>query len=220
VISRLDDDPEYGRLAALRRALMTAREARQNGLDILGLEGELARPGGSARGPRGEEQRKLLERLRRTLPAPPLERPDPAGLPPTLRPAMQLLRGETVEGAPDRQARLQRLRDEHRLLDDAERVVSGMMDEVRQEHSAAVCREQAVRHAEILRSYFSAAQAMAAALDMERHHIAEVIVSGHDPRPDILFRPGMIGALRLGSLTEHDSEISTERRRLEMLGVL
>lgn len=72
----------------------------------------------------------------------------------------------------------------------------------------------------MLRTIFDAAQALSAAVSAERAMYARYLSAGYDDRPDILFRPSLSSANRLGSADEWDSEINTLRRWLESLGVL
>ena len=110
-IQPLDSDPEYARLAGIRRTLLAAKRTREAGIDILAIEGELARPTGNSRGPRGDMLRARLASLRSEA-APPPEKQTPTppdGLPANVELALKVAQGEAVTPEPDRNARLDSL---------------------------------------------------------------------------------------------------------------
>lgn len=82
----LEHNPEFVRIATLRRSLLAARDERQRQLDLLAVEGELARPsGGSGTGQRAQILRDQAKRLRAAAPkaTPPAAVSDD-GLPPAI----------------------------------------------------------------------------------------------------------------------------------------
>jgi hypothetical protein len=215
----LDQHEQYARLAAMRRAIMAAQQDRQRRLDLLAIEGELARPATLSTGPRVALLKQRATELRAAAPEKPAA-PDPAGLPLPIARALELARGETVEEPPDRQERLKRLRAELRILEAGFAAIDVAMEELRAELSHAVAQQLRPRHKQIMRSVWDAAAALSAAIDAERAIYASAITSGYADRPDILQRPALRAGAMLGSLQEWDSEISHLRRRLEQQGIL
>src|SRR5579872_284428 len=100
-IPALAEHPEYARLATMRRAITAAQQDRQHRLDLLAIEGELARPMSSAIGPRVTMLRERAAQLRKSVQAPKAEAPDADGMPPAIARALFLLRGEEIEEPPD-----------------------------------------------------------------------------------------------------------------------
>jgi hypothetical protein len=131
-----------------------------------------------------------------------------------------LAAGEEIEPPRDRDAHIQRLRNEIKLLDDAIRVVAVQREELREVRSIAIAELVLPQQRDILRSKLDAALALAAACDAERRLIAEILQSGHVHCPGIMTSPPLDPAVRLGSTAEWDSPISTYRRTLEMLKVI
>jgi hypothetical protein len=141
-------------------------------------------------------------------------------MPPAVARALVLIRGEALEAEPDRTERLKTLRTELATIEKALIAVAVLMDDVRAEQSLAVAKQLAPQHKEILRTIHAAAIALVAAIEAERRLFAVPLASGYDGRPDILHRPALDGASRLGSLADQDSQINGLTRRLNDLGVL
>jgi hypothetical protein len=219
-ISPLADHREYLRLTTLHRALSSARDDRRRGLDLLAIDAELARPATSSQGPRILQLRDRAARLRAAAPAPKADAPAADGLPPAVARALVLIRGEALEAEPDRTERLKTLRTELATIEKALIAVAVLMDDVRAEQSLAVAKQLAPQHKEILRTIHAAAIALVAAIEAERRLFAVPLAAGYDGRPDILHRPALDGASRLGSLADQDSQINGLTRRLNDLGVL
>jgi hypothetical protein len=218
-IVRLVDFPPYARLAAIRVALLAARDARARQVDIQRARNLIAAA--------GRPQHRVIERLERLLaaesaagPAQKAASADADGLPPSVAAALRLAAGESPEREPKADETLKRLRDEIEILDDGLRRIDLSMDEVRAEQSRVIAESLRDRHREILRSVYHAAAALAAADEAERLFFAQTILGGYEPRPDILQRPALASAARLGSHSEHDYEISHFYRRLERMGII
>jgi hypothetical protein len=219
-IQPLDQHPEYRRLATLHRAIRAALDDRQRRIDLLSIEAELARLGRPASGQRIALLREHAERLRLVTPEPKPEAPTPEGLSPTIARALLLVRGDAVAEPEDRESTAKRLRNEQRTLDAALREIDQMLDAVRAEQSRIVAEQVLPQHRAILRSVFDAAAALAAAVEAERRMYANILTMGYEGRPDILRRPALDGASRLGTLAEYESDISRFRRRLQEQGIL
>jgi hypothetical protein len=211
----LDDAPDYARLAQLRRVIMAAQADRFRQLDLLAIEGELQRPSTSATGQRVALLRQRAATLRAGLIEPDTS-PAPAadGLPPAIARALLLTRGERIEPIPDREARLKSLRADLRILEPALMEVENLLDALRKEHSHRVALGLVQQHNVILATIYEAAVALSAAVDAERKFYAAPLIAGYEGRPDVLLRPGLEAANRLGTLAEHDSQLSFFRRRL------
>jgi hypothetical protein len=219
----LENHPEFARVATLRRSLLAARDERQRQLDLLAVEGELARPsGGCATGQRAAMLRDHAKRLRAAAPkaAPPAAVSEDDGLPPAITRALMLIGGNALAEEPDRDARLKKLRAEIRILELALGSAEGLLNEIRATQSFEVAQSLQVQNQAILRTVFDAALALSAAVSAERALYARYLSAGYEDRPDVLIRPSLSSANRLGSTDEWDSEINTFRRRLEALGVI
>jgi hypothetical protein len=220
VITALIDHPEYQRLAGLRRALSAGLADRQREIDLAAIESELARPSsGSARGPRADMMRARAEQLRKASPQPVEPAAAPDGLPPAIARAMALLQGEKVI-PPDRGARLKTLREEVVTIEAALTGVTVLLDELRSEQTHQAATALIPSHRAALAQILETAAAFSAAVQAEREIIVGLINAGYDAAEHILQRPGFPAASRIGTLQEHDSELSFFRRRLESLGVI
>ncbi len=220
-IAPLDQDPEFAKLATLRRALIDAKDARQRAIDMLAIESELRRPlSGSGKGPRAEMLRGRLEILRAETTTAEAPTADSTGLPPAVAQALRLTQGAQIDPAPDRDEHLKRLRDEHRMLHDGQMAVEQLLDDRRADLSLEVAKRLQPQHQAILRTIFETAAALSAAIEAERALFAAPLIAGYEGRPDVLARPALDGASRLGNLGEPESQIRLFRRRLETLGVL
>jgi hypothetical protein len=204
----------------MRRAIAAAQQDRQRRLDLLAIEGELQRPMSPATGPRIAMLRERAAALRKIAPEPKAEAPSAEGMPAPIARALLLLRGEEVPEEPDRDARLKKLRAEQRILEAAFIEVERLMEDVRADQSYVIAEHLVAAHQTILRSVWEAAAALSAAIEQERGLYASVLVAGYEGRPDVLRRPALDGASRLGTLAEWDSQISEFRRRLEEQGVI
>ena len=221
VITPLADHPEHIRLSAIRRALLNAAADRQRELDLAAIEAELAKPtSGSARGPRAKTLRARAETLRKALPAPVVAQSEPDGLPPAVVAALALLQGEKVALQQDRGARLNQLRQELAIIEAASSGVSVLLDELKSEQTVEAATALSPKHRAALAEIYAAAAALAAAAQAEREIIVSLIGAGYDAAEHILQRPGLGAASRLGTLLEHDSEISFFKRRMQSLGVI
>lgn len=221
VITPLADHPEHIRLSAICRALLNAAADRQRELDLAAIEAELAKPtSGSARGPRADTLRARAETLRKALPAPVVAQSEPDGLPPAVVAALALLQGEKVALQQDRGARLNQLRQELAIIEAASSGVSVLLDELKSEQTVEAATALSPKHRAALAEIYAAAAALAAAAQAEREIIVSLIGAGYDAAEHILQRPGLGAASRLGTLLEHDSEISFFKRRMQSLGVI
>jgi hypothetical protein len=221
VVSPLIDHPEYQRLAGLRRALSAGLADRQREIDLAALEAELARPtSGSARGPRADMMRARAEQLRRSLPRPVEPAAVPDGLPPSIARALALLQGEKAVPQQDRSTRLKNLREEVVTIEAALTGVTVLLDELKSEQTHKAATALLPSHRAALAQIYEAAVAFSAAVQAEREIIVGLINAGYDAAEHVLQRPGFPAASRIGTLKEHDSEISFFRRRLENSGVI
>lgn len=221
----IDRNPEFARLAEVRRVLATAKRVREAGVDVLMLENELSRPTGSGRGERGRMLRERLEGLRvvaASLPEKPTatSTPDGLSLSPAVERGLAVAQGEAIGAEPDRNARLMRLRSEVEILDAASRVIEDAIDRKRVELSAAVAARLLPTHRQIMKVMFENAVALAASVQAERKVIADVIVAGYEVCPDVLRRPLLRSGICMGTLQEYDSEISVQKRALEAQGII
>jgi hypothetical protein len=219
-LSALAEDPEFARLLTMRRAFVAEQDDRQRQLDILAIEGELQRPTSPASGQRIQLLRERVAAMRLVSPAPKQDTPSPDGLPQPIARALALLAGDIVQEPDDREARLKRLRSDQRILELALAALEPLIEDVRADRSLAVAVRLKPAHQAVLRDVWAAAAALATAIEAERRLFASVLIAGYTDRPDILMRPALNAALRLGALSEYDSEISWFRRRLEDQGVL
>ena len=218
----LDSRPEYAPRATLRRALMAARDDRQAQIDLADLDAALLR---MTNGSRADAIRERAERLREQIAA--TSTPDTTAAPspgatvsPAITAAVALLRGGVVDLLPDRAERLRRLDREVAILDAAIREIDIELEGIRSELSLEVARKLVPQHKAILRTIYETAVALTAAVAAERSLFAVPLIANYEGRPDILNRPALDGASRLGTLAEWDSQISTFRRRLELLKVI
>jgi hypothetical protein len=216
----LMDNPEHQRLAGLRRALSAGLADRQRALDLAAIETELQHSGGSSRGPRADQMRARAEQLRKALPTP-IEPPaSPDGLSAAIVAALALLDGGKLAAPTDRGARLTRLREEIAVIEPALAAVNAMMTELKGELTFDAATALLPRHRAALADMFAAAAAFSAATQAERQIVVDLLGAGYDAAEHVLLRPGLGAASRLGTLSEHDSEISIFRRRLEGLGII
>jgi hypothetical protein len=221
-IPELSADPEHARLTAQLNTLNRGTQERQHVLERYAINAELSANSTLASGPRKTLLRERLARLEQFpsgIPEPAPE-PEAEGLDPTVAVALRLAAGEEIEPPRDRDAHIQRLRSEIRVLDDAARIVSVQLEELRELRSVAVAELVLPQQRDILRSKLDALLAVAAACDAERRLIAEVLQSGHLHCPGIMTSPPIDPASRLGSTSEWDSPISTYRRTLTEMGVV
>jgi hypothetical protein len=221
-IPPLASDPQYAAAARIERALRDKLRETERAIDRVELERELSRIGALSRpvaSPRVQMMQAQLKKLRaeqKSVEAP----PPPGDVPEVVRRALLLLQGQAVEPTPDRAEQLKRLRADAEILEAGIRAQAVLVEEIRAERSRVVAERLRGRHQTILRSLFDAAMALSAAVEAERALYASVLSAGYEGRPDILVRPGLDGASRLGTPREWDSQISHFRRRLEAQGVL
>jgi hypothetical protein len=221
VIVPLIDHPEYQRLAALRRALSAGLADRQREVDLAAIEAGLARPtSGSARGPRADQMRARAEQLRRALPQPVEPAASPNGLPASIVTALALLQDGKVVAPQDRATRLKQIREELKILEAAQTGVTILLAELRSDQTAEMANRLLAGHREALRQIYEAGVAFSAAVQAEREIIVGLINAEYDAAEHILQRPGFPAASRIGTLKEHDTEISFYRRRLEAQGIV
>jgi hypothetical protein len=220
-LTPLAEVPAYAHLRPIRAALAAAQEARRRELDLILLEEELRRPtAGSANGPRAQMQRERLAALRAQAAPKSALVTDATGLPDSVALALRLAEGGKVEPTPDHAARVKQLRTELERLHDGQMAVEHLMNEARAEASFVVAKQLVGRHQAILRTVYETAVALSAAIEAERELIVSVLNAGYEVRPEILVRPALDAASRLGTLHEVDSQLSWFRRRLETQGVL
>ena len=88
--------------------------------------------------------------------------------------------------------------------------VEDSLDALRTALSRDVAQRVLPQHQAVLRTMLGAAISLSAAVESERALIASLIALGYEAPGDILRRPtSLAGALKLGSLQQYDSEIST-----------
>lgn len=220
-IPPLGSNPQYAEHAAVRRALMDAKAARQARLDLLVVEDGIAQ---ESVGPRKVMLAGRADALRKLAISASLKPPEPPaaddGMPADLAVALKLLSGESVEQPLDRDQRKRELRRELAILDAGWRAVEVLMADVRDAETARVAQSLQPEHEARLLAIYQAAAALAEAMQNERMLVSNFITSGYGDASHILRRPGLSAGTRLGSFDEHDSEISTFRRKLQDWGVL
>jgi hypothetical protein len=98
--------------------------------------------------------------------------------------------------------------------------VTILLAELRSDQTAEMANRLLAGHREALRQIYEAGVAFSAAVQAEREIIVGLINAEHDAAEHILQRPGFPAASRIGTLKEHDAEISFYRRRLEAQGIV
>ena len=222
VITPLADHPEHIRLSAIQPGASECGR-RPPARARLGGDRGRARQADQRQCSRGLERIRCAARaetLRKALPAPVVAQSEPDGLPPAVVAALALLQGEKVALQQDRGARLNQLRQELAIIEAASSGVSVLLDELKSEQTVEAATALSPKHRAALAEIYAAAAALAAAAQAEREIIVSLIGAGYDAAEHILQRPGLGAASRLGTLLEHDSEISFFKRRMQSLGVI
>lgn len=224
----LDADPKYRPAADLLNALRRKAAELVDRLTLARLEGPDHRSlvvdrGGHGTSVTGSDP--AIERRREELRArlaeqSPAAAPEPDdGVPPAVRRAMPLLRGEAVP-ARNLAAQIAQWTKDLEILNAAAAAQEEIVDEIRSEcgfRAATALREQ---HRKLLRTVYEAARNLAAAAEEEHGLRIALAKCGHDVRSDILPGPGLGALALLGRESDWGSQLATFGRRLKDLGII
>jgi hypothetical protein len=216
-IAPIHEDTRFAELAAVLRFLEDGMSQIEREADALRIEDYLTlRP----KDPRAPYLNDRLKKYHSSAPAKKVAEPANDAMPDTVAVALELLNKGSRPVHRNRKAIIQQLEGDRDLIGKAILDQRAVIDALRDELSSALAIRLVKKHRELVLGQFRAAQALAAATDLQDEFRSLFISAGYTWRDDLLPAPQLRAALVLGSEATFESDISRTRRALEELKII
>jgi hypothetical protein len=217
----LSADAEYSQQFAILSVILRGIDDGTQQLDLIRLESYFAGKSSKGLSTRDSIANKKMVRLRAEFQQPG-SAADATGVtvPPAVDAALRLLRGESTALKGDSGKLHASIVERLEILQNAACEQGAIVQEIKSRKSTEVAARLQAEHRNLLLVTYRALQEFCHAAQAEQSFRIGILQAGYSIMPHILPAPATASATFVGAETMPDSQISTFRRQLEVLGVL